>query len=120
MTLNQQHRSTPASGNEYVDQDCAKLAEFGIDEADIEEAMAPAVARIREMAVDIGMSAEAFFDSLDDELFGALCVGYLSAKRSGYTGAALVREADVRTAAALVRVGRADLGPLALALGHLS
>lgn len=101
-------------------EDRARLADMGITEADLSEAMGPLVEQVERMASDQGRDPEELFLSLDEELFGAIAVGYVAAKRDGYTGTALERAAVRNTAYALHRLGRDDLAPLAAALGRRS
>ncbi|MEU2462114.1 hypothetical protein ABZ604_31595 [Streptomyces sp. NPDC012473] len=112
----QARNSTPT--DEITAEEIDSLSEFGLTEDDVAEAMGPVAAKIRAMAEDTGRDVEEFFLSLDDNLFGTLCVGYLAAKRAGHTNEKLAREAELNTLAALSRIGREDLGPLAQALSR--
>jgi len=114
------HTHDVAPTDKMTDEERASLAQFELTEEDIREAMGPVAEQIRALAEDTGQDVEEFFLSLDDNLFGVLCVGYLAAKRAGHTDEKLAREAQLNTLAVLSRIGREDLGPLAQALGHRS
>lgn len=118
MSTQDHHTRSAAPTGEITAEESAALAQFNLTEDDVTEAMEPVAERIRAMAEDTGRDVEEFFLSLDDEIFGVLCVSYLSARDAGHTGTALTRKADLNTQALLARIGRADLAPLAQALGR--
>ncbi|MFD7974107.1 hypothetical protein [Streptomyces clavifer] len=118
MTAQDHQPRSAAPVDDITPEERAALDALQITDADVTEAMTPVAEQIRTMAEDTGTDLEEFFLSLDEELFGALCVGYLTAKRAGHTGAELERKAERLTLAALARTGRADLGPLAQVLGR--
>ncbi|MET9671452.1 hypothetical protein ABZY19_40095 [Streptomyces sp. NPDC006475] len=100
------------------EQERATLTAYGITEDDLTEALAPAMNRLALMARDQDRAPEELFTSLPDAFFAALTLGYLDARNAGHTGAALQRAAQTTTARVLEREGRADLVPLATALGR--
>lgn len=62
-------------------RDHALMEELGATEDDMNEALSPAIEQVRLMAEDKGRDPEEFFLSLDTELFAALAIGYLDARR---------------------------------------